>query len=497
MNIQLFLKLTALGLLITPVMAGVAHANTTTNKQINLEKIESKAKKGAQEKVITTDSIINLDELLERTRQLKAREKAILQDREDEFMMNRDRQKALLETAKQAFLREQKVANPLVKITDKQQASIDALQAKLDKHSEELGDIHSIYKQFSGDFIARMNDSIVQAEISGRHEKITHMQLDSELASIEDMRETWLLLMQEMTEAGKNTRFQADVIDSKGKSKQQSVVRLGTFSLFSEGDFLRYIPQTQELLVIDQQPVEQSVMEDFNDATEENNNTIQSAIIDPSRGDLLAILGQSPSVYERLLQGKEVGFSIVFLGVIGVLLIIYRLVFLTITWVNTQKQLKDLGNIKQDNPLGRVFLSIQKLDDTSKQDDESLQLALDEAILKELPKLEQGHSLIKLFSAIAPLLGLLGTVIGMIATFQSISLFGSGDAKLMAGGISQALVTTVLGLTVAIPLLLSHNVLVSFSKVLVQILDEQSAGILAKDREGKQSILKYSNSTGN
>ena len=125
-----------------------------------------------------------------------------------------------------------------------------------------------------------------------------------------------------------------------------------------------------------------------------------------------------------------------------------------------------------------------------RQDDESLQLVLDEAIIKELPKLEQGHSLIKLFSAIAPLLGLLGTVIGMIATFQSISLFGSGDPKLMASGISQALVTTVLGLLVAIPLLLGHNILVSFSKILLHILDEQSAGILARERESSQSIFK-------
>ena len=290
----------------------------------------------------------------------------------------------------------------------------------------------------------------------------------------------------------KNTSFSADVINSQGKSKKQNVMRLGTFSLFSEGQFLRYIPQNQELLVIDQQPVEQSTMEDFYESVQNKEPIIQSAIIDPSRGDLLAILGQSPSLYERLLQGKEVGLSIVFLGVVGFLLIIYRLIFLSITWVKTQRQLKDLSNVKNDNPLGRVFLSIQNLDNASKQDDESLQLALDEAILKELPRLEQWHSLIKLFSAIAPLLGLLGTVIGMIATFQSISLFGSGDAKLMAGGISQALVTTVLGLTVAIPLLLSHNVLVSFSKVLVQILDEQSAGILAKDRETNQSILKTS-----
>jgi biopolymer transport protein ExbB len=442
---------------------------------------------------IQTDSIIDLDELLLRTKNLKEKEIAINADREDNFMANRDQQKTLVNKVKAEFLAEQKAANPLVDITDKQQKAINLLQLKLDKHSEELGDIHSIYKQFSGDFTARMKDSIVHAQLIKREDQLSALQSDDRLASIKDMREMWLLLMEEMTEAGKTVQFKASVINSRGKSKQQDVLRLGTFSLFSEGMFLRYIPQNQELLVIDQQPVERVSMESFIDDlkidTIENSLNISSAIIDPSRGDLLAILGQTPSLYERLLQGKEVGMAIVILGIIGFILIIYRFIYLSVTWINTQRQLKNLSVINSNNPLGRIFLKVKKLDTSSKQDDESLQLALDEAILKELPKLEQGHSLIKLFSAIAPLLGLLGTVIGMIATFQSISLFGSGDPKLMAGGISQALVTTVLGLTVAIPLLLSHNVLVSFSKILIQILDEQSAGVLAKDRESNKVIL--------
>ena len=453
-----------------------------------------------ESKVIDHSEIINLDELLERTRNLKEKEKSIYQAREEAFMVNRNKQKQLVKEAKAEFIQQQKIANPLVRITDQQQKEIDALQNKLDKHSEELGDIHSIYKQFSGDFIARMKDSLVHSQFPKRESQLDALQSDGELASIEDMRDMWLLLMQEMTEAGKHTAFNGNVINGQGQAKQQTVIRLGTFSLFSEGQFLRYVPQNQELLVIDQQPVEQGVMQDFSESIKnsalhaENTHHTEAAIIDPSRGDLLAILGQSPSIYERLLQGKEVGFAIVTLGIIGLLLIIYRLVYLTLTWLKTQAQLKDLSNIQTNNPLGRVFHKVQQLDQTSKQDDESLQLALDEAILKELPKLEQGHSLIKLFSAIAPLLGLLGTVIGMIATFQSISLFGSGDAKLMAGGISQALVTTVLGLTVAIPLLLSHNLLVSFSKVLLQILDEQSAGILAKDRESNQLIMGHKDS---
>jgi biopolymer transport protein ExbB len=466
------------------ILIGMASAATASNE--------------VKQAFIKIDDIIDLDELLLRTRNLKEKEKATYADREDAFMANRNQQKTLLNNVKSEFLAQQKIANPLVDDTDRQQKAINLLQQKLDKHSEELGDIHSIYKQFSGDFIARMKDSLVQAQLTKRESQLEKLQSDSALASIQDMRETWLLLVEEMTEAGKTVQFKAKVINSKGKSKVQDVLRVSTFSLFSEGQFLRYIPQNQELLVIDQQPVEQSSMAEFSDmlgsdaSSDTSSDGISGAIIDPSRGDLLAILGQSPSLYERLLQGKEVGFTIVLLGLVGFLLIVYRLIYLSITWVNTQRQLKDLSNIQTNNPLGRIFSKVQQLDSASRQDDESLQLALDEAILKELPKLEQGHSLIKLFSAIAPLLGLLGTVIGMIATFQSISLFGSGDAKLMAGGISQALVTTVLGLTVAIPLLLSHNVLVSFSKVLVQILDEQSAGVLAKDRESKKEILNDS-----
>jgi biopolymer transport protein ExbB len=468
----------------------------------NLSKNKIDAKQNSQvseNKVfIENQEILNLDQLLESTHRLKLNEKKRYQAREDNFMANRDKQKSLVSNAKQDFLQAQKIANPLVIVTDKQQKKIDELQTKLDKHSEELGDIHSIYSQFSGDFIARMKDSLVQSQLPKRQEVLQTLQSTTELASIQDMREMWLLVMQEMTEAGKNIQYRSEVINSQGKSQVQDVIRLGTFSLFSEGRFLRFIPENQELLVIDQQPIEQGVMQEFSEAVSELksndhnglSNHLASAVIDPSRGDLLAILGQSPSIYERLLQGKEVGFSIVILGVVGLLLIFYRLVYLSVTWVKTQQQLKNLSDIKTDNPLGRIFTKVNQLDGASKRDDESLQLALDEAILKELPRLEQGHSLIKLFSAIAPLLGLLGTVIGMIATFQSISLFGSGDAKLMAGGISQALVTTVLGLTVAIPLLLSHNLLVSFSKMLLQILDEQSAGILAKDRESERVILQ-------
>ncbi len=435
--------------------------------------------------MIDIQDVLDLTTLLQRTQSLHEKEKEIYAKRETEFLHDKDKQKKRVDAAKNEFLAIQKRANPLLKSTEGQQKELESLQFDLNEHSSELGDIHSIYRQFSGDFIARMKDSLVHAQFPERDAQLSVLQNKQQLASMQDMREMWLLLMQEMTQAGQNTLFKARVINPQGKSQMQDVMRFGTFTAFSNGHFLRFIPQNQELLTISQQPSQQNVMVDFS----ETDAALHNSIVDPSRGDLLAFLGQTPTLYERLLQGREVGFVIVLLGVLGGLIILYRLVYLIITWLNTKKQLNNLDHIKSDNPLGRVYLQVQKLDAASQQDDESLQLVLDEAILKELPKLEYGHSLVKLFSAIAPLLGLLGTVIGMIATFQSISLFGSGDAKLMAGGISQALVTTVLGLIVAIPLLLSHNVLVSFSKVLLQILDEQSAGILAQDREQAKLVL--------
>ena len=114
---------------------------------------------------------------------------------------------------------------------------------------------------------------------------------------------------------------------------------------------------------------------------------------------------------------------------------------------------------------------------------ETLSLKLDEAILRETPSIERGLVTLAILAAVAPMLGLLGTVSGMIETFQSITLFGTGDPKLMSGGISQALVTTELGLAVAIPILLIHSALSSKSNRLIQILDEESAAIVARNAE--------------
>jgi biopolymer transport protein ExbB len=200
-------------------------------------------------------------------------------------------------------------------------------------------------------------------------------------------------------------------------------------------------------------------------------------MIDPTRGGLLSLLTKTPTLTERVQQGGAIGYIILAIGLFGVTLVVLRLTGLGRVAAKMNRQLQEPAQASADNPLGRVLLAAG---DAGDRDIDAIELLLDEAILRETPALQRGLGLLKLLAGVAPLLGLLGTVTGMILTFQSITLFGTGDPKLMAGGISQALVTTVLGLMVAIPLLFSHTLLASRSRTLIQILDEQSAGLIAR-----------------
>lgn len=418
--------------------------------------------------------ITNLDQLLQSVRARQKKEAELNRQREAEFIAARDQQKTLLRNAKKSFEESQKKNNPLKKETEANAAKIASLQKELKKNVEELGDIYTIFHEFSGDFNAALKASLVHSQLPERAEELATLSNSETLPGIREMEDFWYLVQQEMTESGKITRYQAEVLSPGGQASQKTVTRIGTFTAISEGKFLRYIPETGELLSISRQPQRyQSIAERF----EQGSTELLPMVVDPSQGALLGMMTETPTLEERIMQGKEVGYFIIALGLLGLLVTLYRLGYLLMVWMLTRKQLRNIAAPSKSNPLGRVLQSAGQL---KAVDEETLQYKLDEAILREIPRLERGHSFIKLLAATAPLLGLLGTVVGMIATFQAISLFGSGDPKLMAGGISQALVTTVLGLVVAIPLLFGHNIVSSFSRSLIQILDEQSAGILAR-----------------
>jgi len=334
-----------------------------------------------------------------------------------------------------------------------------------------------VARQAAGDLRVDFEHSLVSSQFTGRGQQLSVIADNKALPTIDQLEQLWFLLQQEMTESGKVVHFNADVLSAAGEAKQSKVIRIGAFNALSEGQYLRYLPESEQLAVLARQPESRflDLAIDFGAAPKGN----ADLGVDPTRGVILSMLIQTPNTFERIDQGGIIGYIILTLGAIGFIFAIYRLVVLMQTGQKMSAQLVS-ETASTDNPLGRV---IKDAESHHSPDVETLELVLDEAITREVPVLEKGLGMIKLLAAVAPLLGLLGTVTGMIETFQSISLFGTGDPKLMANGISQALVTTMLGLCIAIPLLFLHSLMASRSKSLVQILDEQTAGIISRRAE--------------
>jgi biopolymer transport protein ExbB len=428
--------------------------------------------------VQAADKPANLDELLKQVKRERILEQQQNKLREAEFVTERDNQARLLEEAKAQLVYEEQRTKLLNQTFQDYEKGLAKQETLLKEKSGSLGELFGTARQMANDSRGVLESSMTSIELPNRSEFLSNLAERKQQPTIDELRQFWLLLQEEMTESGKVVKQSLPIISATGVVEQRDVTRIGVFSAFSEGQFLRYLPETGNLVELSRQPVErlQQLAADFSAA---DTVSLQPTVIDPTRGAIMALLVQAPNLKERIQQGGWIGFIILGLGAIGLLIALIRFVLLTIAGQGVAKQQKQ-SEISLKNPLGRI-LSVYSND--LAQDVETLSLKLDEAILREIPKIERGLITLAILAAVAPMLGLLGTVSGMIETFQSITLFGTGDPKLMSGGISQALVTTELGLAVAIPILLIHSALSSKSNRLVQILDEESASIVARNAE--------------
>ena len=324
---------------------------------------------------------------------------------------------------------------------------------------------------------------MTSTQFEGREEFITALiqktSSGTQLPSIEEIERLWYEVQREMTEQGRVVTFDRAVKLNDGSEVVVPVTRVGVFNIAMDGKYLKY---EQGLVAeLDSQP-ESRFMDS---ATGLQNSTSGFAAfgLDPSRGSILALLIQRPGFEERIEQGGTIGNLIIAVGGIGILLFLERVIFLSLASGKVKAQIRS-ETINENNPLGRV-LAVHEANRGT--DVETLELKIDEAILKEMPPLERFLTMIKLISAIAPLMGLLGTVTGMIETFQAMTLFGTGDPQVMAGGISAALMTTVLGICVALPMLFLHSLVNGMSQRIVHTIEEQSAGIIAVHAEQRGS----------
>ena len=420
----------------------------------------------------------DLDQLLRDVKQRQINERKINQAREAEFLAEKQTQQQILKAAEAELDKQERLSDQLKIHLESNEELLSKYEAQLKERSGELGELFGVARQAAGDLKADLLNSMVSAQYPDRAEQLDSMIESKALPTIDQLENLWFTLQQEMTESGKVVSFEREIQLADGNRQVAEVTRIGSFNAIANNSYLRYSPETKILVSLARQPASKYL--DLLESFSNDKSGLAPMAVDPTRGVMLSMLIQTPDTQERIQQGGVVGYIILILGAIGFLYAILRLVILTLTG-NKMKQQMNAESASDDNPLGRVLSATEQ---SSSEDTATLELILDEAITREVPSLEKGLSMIKLLAAVAPLLGLLGTVTGMIATFQSISLFGTGDPKLMADGISQALVTTMLGLCVAIPLLFLHNLVASRSKALVQILDEQSAGIMSR-RAGK------------
>ena len=425
----------------------------------------------------------SLEELLSEVKKSRVSEARINKQREAEFRSARADKQALLRKAQSTLRSEKARGVRLAKAFADNEVKLADKEVELTAATGNLGEMFGVVRQASQEAYGQISTSIVSAQFPGRGAFLKRMSEESKgLPNIKELEDLWFALQTEMTESGQVSRFTTEVISLDGGSQQQEVVRIGTFNLVGAQGYLVYDDQTGMVQPLGRQP------DGFQTDTALELFAATSGIIpfyaDPSKGGILSLLKEKATMTERYHAGGTVGYTITVMLFIGLLVGFYKVITLTLVGMKMKAQLKDISNPSSSNPLGRI---LKVYSENKTADAESLELKLDEAILKELPSIESGINIIKIFAAIAPLLGLLGTVIGMIATFQQITLFGTGDPKLMAGSISLALVTTALGIIAALPLLLTHSIVAGRSKSIVHILDEQTAGIIATHAETEKA----------
>ena len=413
-----------------------------------------------------------VDELLRQIRDSAQQNARIDQEREQRFIRNRNDQQAQLAQAEAEQRAAQAKSDAIRGRYEANQKAIAELKSQLQTQAGELGQSYAAVREAATQFRNEIAESYVSAQFPERLKLLDTLADPNTLPSPKQLEDFWYTLQQEMTENGKVARFDAEVIGKDGQPVRMQVTRVGPFMAFANGRYL-VVQSGARLQVAQRQNFDTGLASSF----ESTGSGSAPVPIDPTYGTLLKLAAERPSLIERINQGGVVGYVIILVGIIGAALALFQLAYLFSVGGNITRQLQNINAPSSDNPLGRVLSCLK--DDTATHDPEVLETRISEAVLRETPKLERFQPFLRMVVAAGPLLGLLGTVTGMIITFQVITEIGAGDPKVMAGGISQAMISTVLGLLIAIPILFINSVLAARSRILVQILDEQSAGMLA------------------
>ncbi|EGR2433764.1 TPA: MotA/TolQ/ExbB proton channel family protein [Vibrio cholerae] len=414
--------------------------------------------------------------LVQQATQEKAQQQQHNQQREAGFVQTAQE----LQAAKAELLAErnrlQKEADQLSSQFSDNENTLARLEETLRLETGSLGEMFGVVRQNAKELQSELDQSVTGVEPRAHQQSIDDVVAAKTLPSMAQLRGLWQAMSEEIRASGQVQTTEIQWLNGQGETQTVPALRLGSLGLISEQGYVKWDNARQQALSYQQLP---SDFPTFSHIRTLVDGDVVTMKVDPSRGVLLEQLALTPTLSQRLQAGGAIGNVILVLLGVGLIIALYRGAILATLRQKIKAQLK---NPEQpgNNPLGRILAVYNKEQQRSV---EALELRLLEAVVDEQNHLETGLSMLKLLAALAPMLGLLGTVTGMIETFQVITQFGNGDPKVMAGGISMALVTTVEGLIAAIPLLLAHNILSAQAEAIRNILEKQGIGLVAQQAE--------------
>ncbi|EGR4061097.1 MotA/TolQ/ExbB proton channel family protein [Vibrio cholerae] len=414
--------------------------------------------------------------LVQQATQEKTQQQQHNQQREAGFVQTAQE----LQAAKAELLAErnrlQKEADQLSSQFSDNENTLARLEETLRLETGSLGEMFGVVRQNAKELQSELDQSVTGVELRAHQQSIDDVVAAKTLPSMAQLRGLWQAMSEEIRASGQVQTTEIQWLNGQGETQTVPALRLGSLGLISEQGYVKWDNARQQALSYQQLP---SDFPTFSHIRTLVDGDVVTMKVDPSRGVLLEQLALTPTLSQRLQAGGVIGNVILVLLGVGLIIALYRGAILATLRQKIKAQLK---NPEQpgNNPLGRILAVYNKEQQRSV---EALELRLLEAVVDEQNHLETGLSMLKLLAALAPMLGLLGTVTGMIETFQVITQFGNGDPKVMAGGISMALVTTVEGLIAAIPLLLAHNILSAQAEAIRNILEKQGIGLVAQQAE--------------
>jgi biopolymer transport protein ExbB len=450
------------------------------------------APRPAQPAAQPTGPQVSLADLPAAVQRLAEDERRVATEREQRFRAELQRQQRLTQEATTRRNNAEARSNSLDKEWNDNERRIGEIEELLKQREGNLGELFGVTRQVAGDAANQLQQSLVTTQYAvpangdeERAEFLRRLAGAKALPSITELERLWYELVREMTDSGKVVKFKTSVVQRNAQNEPDpqnkvdwDVVRVGPFTASHEGQYLGYLPSARSLMTLTGVlPGSLSSIGQELQAAPPNSGYTR-AVVDPSSGALMSMYVERPSPIRRIEDGSLVGWVIVGVGILGVLIALGQAIYLVATQLGVRAQLRNLQDPKRNNPLGRVLLAFRG-DGSRVENAELAELRISEAVLREVPRLERFQAFLRLAVAAGPLLGLIGTVIGMIITFRAIVASGQSDPKVMAHGIGTAMIATVLGLGIAIPLLFIGSGLAAMSRAVTQILDEQSQSMLA------------------